>query len=414
MHERRVEDIQLTLITIVAALAFAFIAPFAVARFIQGNYLVGAADTVMIASAAGAAAWAWRRGDTRVPGVVLSVVLAIGAVIVSYSLGLAGLVWVFPLIMAVFHLVPAGPALAITVAAIGAITVREVTAPASIFSAQPYLLSFLAASLTSAIFSFVFARRNRRHKLLLLDWATKDPLTELENRRSLHRELKLAAAARQQLGIEFVLIFLDVDGFKTINDAYGHTEGDRVLRELAELLRASTRGTDRAFRFAGDEFVVLLSNTSVEGARTVCNQLTKRVSAAIKVDGRPITVSVGASLPGPGHEGGNVVPLRRPIPTPGETARRESRGRGCRRAQAVRVLPAAFRAAAPAPLFTSVPWYAPEPETIYSTSALAHRSARSRSPSFRGPSLSTTKKPSGEAMGVPPFFRSTFAIGSAA
>jgi diguanylate cyclase (GGDEF)-like protein len=92
----------------------------------------------------------------------------------------------------------------------------------------------------------------------LADQARRDPLTGLLNHQAFARvlELELSRAERYDHGL--TLVFLDLDGFKQINDTYGHMEGDRVLHRVGSLLSTSLRGSDVAGRLGGDEFGVLL------------------------------------------------------------------------------------------------------------------------------------------------------------
>ncbi len=88
--------------------------------------------------------------------------------------------------------------------------------------------------------------------------ATHDPLTGLGNRALFERMVGEAIGQAVRSGASFAVLFLDVDGFKAINDQHGHDAGDAALREVAERLRASVRHVDSAFRMGGDEFAVLL------------------------------------------------------------------------------------------------------------------------------------------------------------
>jgi diguanylate cyclase (GGDEF)-like protein len=94
------------------------------------------------------------------------------------------------------------------------------------------------------------------------------------------------------------LLFLDIDHFKRINDDYGHQVGDRVLREVAKVLTANLRKIDYVFRYGGDEFVVLMTETDSERA----SMLAERILAAVKRDVAkispsrlPVSVSIGVA-----------------------------------------------------------------------------------------------------------------------
>lgn len=127
-----------------------------------------------------------------------------------------------------------------------------------------------------------------------------DPLTGLYNRRHLmtvlERELKRSARG----GGEFALLMVDVDHFKTYNDAFGHQAGDEALIAVARVLRASIREVDCAARYGGEEFVVLLPSTSIARATEVAERICEAVRHAI-VPGGQISVSAGiASFPAQG------------------------------------------------------------------------------------------------------------------
>ena len=96
--------------------------------------------------------------------------------------------------------------------------------------------------------------------------AFHDPLTSLLNRRVMEKILKREFFRASRYATDLSLIFLDLDGFKTINDCHGHDVGDRALVSLASVLVKLKRGSDVAARFAGDEFVILLPSTTPDDA----------------------------------------------------------------------------------------------------------------------------------------------------
>lgn len=100
-----------------------------------------------------------------------------------------------------------------------------------------------------------------------------DELTQLYNRRFFFQEAKLALARDTRNDAPFSLIMLDVDHFKRINDRYGHSTGDEVLRCISDFLRASVRETDILSRFGGEEFALALPGTDCIGARRVAQVL---------------------------------------------------------------------------------------------------------------------------------------------
>ncbi|MFP4483181.1 MAG: diguanylate cyclase [Thermovirgaceae bacterium] len=94
--------------------------------------------------------------------------------------------------------------------------------------------------------------------------ANTDPLTELYNRRFFDEIFQKECSRHQRTGEQFCVILGDLDGFKKINDIYGHSEGDQALIRVAEILKSETRMQDFLFRWGGDEFLVLLPETTID------------------------------------------------------------------------------------------------------------------------------------------------------
>ena len=125
-----------------------------------------------------------------------------------------------------------------------------------------------------------------------------DALTELHNRGSLEKALSIIFSAYQEKpSSAHSLVIADLDFFKKINDQYGHPVGDLVLKEVAKLMSESTRRGDFVGRYGGEEFVVLLPNTSCEGAASFCEKLRKRVEAAsFKTEKGEIKVTISLGV----------------------------------------------------------------------------------------------------------------------
>jgi diguanylate cyclase (GGDEF)-like protein len=129
--------------------------------------------------------------------------------------------------------------------------------------------------------------------------ATHDPLTGLANRYLLEQRLERALARSRRTGRSGALVFVDLDGFKRLNDALGHGAGDRVLVSVGERLEAAVRATDTVARYGGDEFVVVLEGVGGEGELApVLRNLRARLAAPFEVDGRtvPVSCSLGTAL----------------------------------------------------------------------------------------------------------------------
>ncbi len=127
-----------------------------------------------------------------------------------------------------------------------------------------------------------------------------DPLTSLPNRRSMFARLTHELARAERLQSQLALIVLDIDEFKRINDSYGHHVGDQALREVADALRAALRQYDLCVRFAGDEFIVVISDCPRDNAELKRAELQERI-AAIEIEVRQghrlaLSASAGAAV----------------------------------------------------------------------------------------------------------------------
>ncbi|WP_005034809.1 GGDEF domain-containing protein [Holophaga foetida] len=109
--------------------------------------------------------------------------------------------------------------------------------------------------------------------------ALTDVLTGLPNRRHARERLRQFWSESLRHGTPFSCIMIDADGFKQVNDTYGHEAGDAVLRELARTLSSNTRSEDVVCRLGGDEFLVLCPQTNLEGAKALAENLRAKVSA---------------------------------------------------------------------------------------------------------------------------------------
>ena len=161
--------------------------------------------------------------------------------------------------------------------------------------------------LESLLASLLFPLRNALLYRAAVQSALRDPLTETGNRiamqQTLKREVDIARRTLQTLSV----LMVDIDHFKRINDTHGHLIGDQALKAVASALKESLRNVDMVFRFGGEEFMVLLSNTNREAASMVGERLRMAVlGIQYLVENRAIelSVSLGCStlLPGESME----------------------------------------------------------------------------------------------------------------
>ena len=129
--------------------------------------------------------------------------------------------------------------------------------------------------------------------------ADRDGLTGLYNRRKMGDLLEGALADASRQGGRVGLLFIDLDGFKDVNDHYGHAAGDQLLTTVAARIAARTRAGDCVCRYGGDEFVVILPQVADAAAlRQVADSIARRVALPYRVDGMvlQVTAAIGAAM----------------------------------------------------------------------------------------------------------------------
>ncbi|VAW75252.1 DIGUANYLATE CYCLASE (FRAGMENT) [hydrothermal vent metagenome] len=162
--------------------------------------------------------------------------------------------------------------------------------------AQTIKLEYLLSSL-------LYPLRNAILYLSALRTALKDPLTGVNNRTTFDKTLKREMDLARRYNTPFCMLMADIDHFKQVNDSFGHLYGDCVLRDVAQSIEQCIRSTDILFRYGGEEFVILLSNTSLSGAQLTAERIRNAVSKlgqqqqkeAHKKSDNNISISIGGS-----------------------------------------------------------------------------------------------------------------------
>lgn len=194
-----------------------------------------------------------------------------------------------------------------------------------LFSHQFILDLWVVALLTAVVFLGSIVLRESQlffENLRLREESARDPLTGFYSRRFLELKLKsemshiLSQHGGRQVK-EVSVVMIDLDNFKLVNDSFGHAEGDRVLRTMAEAIHASVRKEELICRFGGDEFCVILVNTSIQNAAKFAEKLRALIAenpklvyrTASGVDTIRVTASIGvASVTGIGvTDGGKLL-----------------------------------------------------------------------------------------------------------
>jgi diguanylate cyclase (GGDEF)-like protein/PAS domain S-box-containing protein len=165
---------------------------------------------------------------------------------------------------------------------IGALVLQSYCASQRYSEQDKELLQFAASQLAAAI------ERKRTHSRLEF-LAQYDQLTELPNRALFLDRLRSSLQRAQRSSLRLAVLYLDMDNFKQINDSFGHTTGDHLLREVAQRLRQCVREVDTVGRLGGDEFAVLLDNISQQqDATLVAEKILTTLSAPYLLEGKTL------------------------------------------------------------------------------------------------------------------------------
>lgn len=156
-------------------------------------------------------------------------------------------------------------------------------------SAFVICFSMIITWLVSAWLVFSVTEQSRR----LRDMAVTDPLTGAYNRRYLEEQASQAMESWQRYRHSSTMLLIDVDFFKRINDKYGHAVGDTAIKRLVEVISGRIRAVDTLCRFGGEEFVVLLQGTGIDGAAKVAEELRAMVEKAKILPEGNVTISIG-------------------------------------------------------------------------------------------------------------------------
>lgn len=170
------------------------------------------------------------------------------------------------------------------------------------------LIVYLVSSSVIVIVVGSAKRKNQEINQQMVELSMRDSLTNLFNRRAVEEVIKHKEAQFVNTGTDYAIMMLDVDHFKSINDHYGHAMGDSTLKTISQCLQQTIRSTDYAFRYGGDEFLLMLANVNDS---MVC-QIRNRIRQSLHgVHGYAfsITVSIGYAIRSEGVSSGATLEL---------------------------------------------------------------------------------------------------------
>jgi diguanylate cyclase len=283
-------NFRLASLTLFSFIAVFFLGPFAIYRLLIGDYLESAIEFLMLSALAANTLWAWRREDALIPATIVAIIVTMTAAALIVLLGDVAIYWAYVALIINLVLTQRHVGLLLNIALIATTSLQ-----ADAFATPIHLNAFIATGALVSLYAFIFATQTQQQRQRLKLQAERDPLTGIGNRRLLESSLPDIARRNSQETLPHSIAILDLDRFKQVNDAFGHAAGDRVLQDLAGLLEQTTRGQDRVFRIGGEEFVLLMPETTLDGARIVLEKIRSRIEDKLSSPGGAVTVSIGVA-----------------------------------------------------------------------------------------------------------------------
>jgi diguanylate cyclase (GGDEF)-like protein len=266
------------------------VTPFAVMRWMTGDWLIATVDTIIVAGFVLLGTYIYHTRKVRLASIAVAILCVAGALVTVYVRGPQQIFWTYPALMASFYLLKPREAIALTLS-MTAFLIPELMKNVSAFGASTIIISILVTT----SFAFAFSVVNNRQHDKLRHLATKDPLTGAGNRRALLAKLTEVIASFDRNQAPSSLVLLDIDHFKAVNDKHGHTAGDEILQRIAQIVELRIRLNDTLYRIGGEEFVVVVDGQGIEAASRLAEQLRTLIEANELLPDRTVTISLGVA-----------------------------------------------------------------------------------------------------------------------
>jgi diguanylate cyclase (GGDEF)-like protein len=273
-----------------SGLTAALLAPFFVLHGLAGHWTMASVNFGLIV-----VLWFNARalGRGRPPPVPFWALVGplIVAVCVSVLLqGMAGVLWAFPALFMCYFLLPRRLALILSLVLLAAVPVACSVSVGTALALRVFAAMALVLVMINVVLNVVGELQRN-----LVEQAITDPLTGAYNRRHLQIHLQQLVVPAEAAQPTDSLLAIDIDHFKQVNDRYGHTVGDTVLRGVVATIAARKRSSDLLFRTGGEEFMLLLPRAPSQQALQIAEELRLRLAQATLLPGEPVTVSIGVS-----------------------------------------------------------------------------------------------------------------------
>jgi len=269
-------------------LTLVFLVPFAVYDLMRGRVALGISVLVVVGAFLVDGYAVRHLRPPPIPYAFLLVPIAAAIALSLAQLGVIGAFWCYPAVLFFYFVLPRWQALACSLALLlmGTVMVHR-------YLSMRITIRFAVSLILTIVIVDIILQIVHELERRLMEQAIRDPLTGAFNRR--HMELRLAEAPesyRRHASMTAILI-LDVDHFKRVNDTLGHKAGDVVLKGIVSAVRSRARKLDLVFRMGGEEFLLLMPQTTETDAAAVAEEIREAIAIAPLLDAQKVTVSIG-------------------------------------------------------------------------------------------------------------------------
>jgi diguanylate cyclase (GGDEF)-like protein len=265
--------------------------PFSIIRILEGDTPVATLNTIALASTFLLFLHVFFTNKTHIARWGLAIMCVLVMTLTIHLKGHEQILWVFPALTTIFYLLT--PHIAALISLVFMLGVMYMIWPDV---SNMSMLRFVVSAGATFAFLYAFSARMRKQAVFLSRMATIDTLTGAGNRRALEEKLlDIATKLERYPEQSCSLIMFDLDHFKEVNDKHGHGCGDRVLQNFAKVVSERIRQSDSWYRFGGEEFVVILENTSLTEAMALALELSKGVNES-KWHLKELNITVSAGI----------------------------------------------------------------------------------------------------------------------
>lgn len=287
MRERsKTEKVYLSLSLLVSLC----ILPFAFIRYFSGEIILAIIDGTVSLTLLTFFLYVFFTRKIHTAKYAFAIFLAIASLATIAIKGQSQVLWIAPTIIAIHYLIPIKPAGIINTSFL--LIMLIILYPLTNFI--EYTTIIFTSGLT-AVLSFAMFRSYHHKQDELSHLATIDPLTDSGNRRSLEAKLSEVIYSMGRAQHSACLLILDLDGFKGINDKYGHAIGDDILISVCKLVKSNTRVSDSLFRYGGDEFIIAPLTMDFATAKKLGEKIRDIIAKHDFINGIQLTLSIGVA-----------------------------------------------------------------------------------------------------------------------